>query len=69
MREAGGVKSSRNRTTEADEEICRPSGFAATDGSWRVALARVGSLWATKGSRHPVIGGGFFYFYYYQSER
>ncbi len=49
-----------NRTTAADEEICRPSGFAAADGSWRVAPARVGRRWATKGSRHRVIGGGFF---------
>ena len=49
-----------NRTTAADEEICRPSGFAAADGSWRVAPARVGRRWTTIRSRYRVIGGGFF---------
>ena len=58
-----------NRKTAADEEICRPSAFAArtrklsscADGSWGFPPARVGRRWAPR-SRYRVIGGGYFFY-------
>ena len=52
-----------NRTSAADEEICRPSAFAArtrklsscADGSWGSPPVRVGHRWAPKKSRYRVI--------------
>ena len=54
-----------NRKTAADEEICRPSAFAArtrklsscADGSWGFPPARVGRRWAPR-SHYRVIGSG-----------
>ena len=63
-----------NRTSAADEEICRPSAFAArtrklsscADGSWGSPPVRVGRRWAPKKKSLPsYIGSGFFFYHNY----
>ena len=48
----GAYNIRENRLTAADEEICRPSVFAAAPMIVGGRPARVGRRWATIGSRH-----------------